>query len=301
MRMERKNMRKIQVAVILFFIVSCICYGVYSLLEWKQADHNTPVISIEEDVLLVKASASEEELLAGVTAQDAEDGDLTDRVQIASMTPLINGQERTIQYIVFDSADQLATATRKIIYEDYTSPKIYLQEPLRFTVDDFTQEIIDLAYTAEDVIDGDLTNKMHISYDLVNQTMYAEIYGTSIEPGEYTITFQVNNSAGDTCILPLTMTLVEKEDSAEKAYPVLSDYVVYTKVGRKVDVMKYPVGLNRMGRNYLFEELGNVSVKDIEIQSHVNYEEAGIYTVEYTFTMAGGEAAATTLYVVVED
>ena len=200
-------MRKIQLAIILFFIISCVSFGVYYVIDWKNTDHNAPIISVEEDILTVKASASDADLLAGVTAQDVEDGDMTDQIQVASMTPLINGCERTVQYIVFDSADQLATATRKIVYEDYEAPKIYLKEPLRFTVDGFFNEIENYICMAEDMIDGDLTSKMRISYDLVYQSIYGEIYGNSIEPGNYGISFQVSNSAGDTCILPLEMML----------------------------------------------------------------------------------------------
>ena len=319
-RMERDNMRKIRVAVILFFIISCICFGLYCWTEWKYADRNAPVLQLESEVLKVSASATEEELLAGVTAQDVEDGDLTDRVQIASLSPLIGGSERTIRYIVFDSADQVATATRTLIYTDYESPRIYLKDPLRFAAEGLSAGIGSVECYAEDMIDGDLTNKMRITYSS---------YSTMPE-GQYEIILQVNNSAGDTCIVPMELAIVNREEEAGKFYPLLSDYIVYTKVGEELDEEVLLLGVTYNGAEYLFEEdaeSGNdseteetgaeggsttdinntsqeddkITVRDIRIRSHVNYDKVGIYTVEYSYTSPEEITAVTTLYVVVEE
>lgn len=306
-RMERNNMRKIRMAVILFFIISCICFGVYCWMEWKHADRNAPVLQLESEVLKVSASATEEELLAGVTAQDVEDGDLTDRIQIASLSPLVGGSERTIRYIVFDSADQLATATRTLIYTDYNSPRIYLKEPLRFTAEGFAKGIDAVECYAEDMIDGDLTNRMRITYSS---------YST-IPEGQHEIIFQVNNSAGDTCIVPMELTIVNREEEARKLYPLLSDYIVYTKVGEELDEEAYLLGLTYNGAEYLFEENtesendseteengaeeDKITARDIRIRSQVNYEAAGVYTIEYSYTSSEEITAVTTLYVVVEE
>ena len=64
---------------------------------------------------------------------------------------------------------------------------------------------------------------------------------------------------------------------------------------------EYLIGLNRKGVDFSFADIGGISPKDVSIQSDVNYEEPGIYTITYSFSVSEGEVAVTTLYVVVEE
>ena len=316
-------MRRIRLAVVLFFFVSCACFAAYYGLEWKNADRNAPEIEIEEDALVVNVSATEEELLEGVTAWDEEDGDLTARLQIASLSPFVGKNERTVNYIVFDSADRAATASRTVLYRDYEPPRIYIKSPLCFSTGELSNWLGKLNYQAADVIDGDLTGKVRMSYTTV--------YG--LAAGDHEITFQVNNSAGDTCILPVKMTITDPKEELGKYYPMLSDYVVYVRAGESLEEEKLPVGMIGNGAEYLFEKVkesegtdsagagedgdgtgaddsergeqmetsNGIALRDIRVRSYVNYNVPGIYTVEYSYTTEDDITAVTVLYVVVEE
>lgn len=291
-------MRTMRLAVVLFFLLSCVCFAAYYGMEWKNADRNVPEIQIENDKVEVYVSATEEDLLEGVTAWDEEDGDLTDRLQVVSLSPFVGQKERTVNYIVFDSAGKPATASRTVLYRNYESPRIYIKAPLRFEVGELVEGLETLDYEAVDVLDGDLTNKVRISYTTA--------YG--IVAGDYNFTLQVSNSAGDTCILPVKMTILDPNEELGKYYPVLSDYVVYVKAGRDLDEKDLLTGVAGNGRTYMFDEVveGNedfdvVSRRDIEINSNVNYDVPGVYTVEYSYTTEDDVTAVTVLYVVVEE
>lgn len=288
-------MRKIRIAIVCFFIFSSIFYGVYTSVVWLKSDGNTPEISFEEDVIYVSAKATEEELLAGVTATDVESGDLTDRVQIASMSPLLQEAQRTIQYIVFDDAEKLGSATRTVVYTDYVSPRIYLKEPLRFTLSNYMTALEKLQVEATDLIDGDITNKV--------KTTWADLWYTD-STGVYPFTFQVNNSAGDTCILEVEVILSDDNAEKEKCYPMLKDYVVYTKVGETLSYGEYLWGVQMNGVSYEFgsEDMPlGISRNKVTVHPMVDYTQSGTYKVEYSYTTTDEVKAVTTLYVVVEE
>ena len=288
-------MRKIRIVIVCFFIFSCIFYGVYTSLVWMKSDRNTPEISFEEDVIYVSAKATEEELLAGVTATDVESGDLTERVQIASMSPLFQDFQRTIQYIVFDDANKLGSATRTIVYTDYVPPRIYIKEPLRFTLSNYMTALENLEVEATDLIDGDITNKIKTTWD---DLWYTETTGV------YPFTFQVNNSAGDTCILEVEVILADSAAEKGKCYPMLKDYVVYTKVGEKLNYSDYLWGVQINEESYAFgsEDMPyGISRSRVSVHPTVDYTQPGTYTVKYSYTTVDEVEAVTTLYVVVEE
>lgn len=288
-------MRRLRMAICIFFGLSCVCFGVYTVKEMLTKDKNVPVITCEDEVLHVGEHATEEELLAGVTAKDKEDGDITDRVQVASISRFLGNGERTIQYIVFDSANQLGTLERTLAYDDYVSPKIYLKEPLRFTKDKFEEGMRQVEMQATDYIDGDLSANIRTSY---GKSMY------DVEPGNYPVTLHVNNSAGDSRILALELTIVDGSDESRKYYPLLENYIAYTTIGKKVDYESFLIGIESNSEEYLFGDddiAESVSVSDISIKSNVDYDTPGVYTVNYSYISQAGLKATTVLYVVVEE
>lgn len=288
-------MRKIRLLVCLFFVVSCICYGVHAIKELITKDKNPPVITIEETTLRVGEGFTEKDLFAGVTAKDEEDGDLTDRVQIASISRFQSDGSRTVQYIVFDNASQLGIAERTIVYDGYIPPRIYLKEPLRFTANTYWDEMETLEITAEDFIDGDISSQVRFSY---GDNVY------EVEPGDYPVTFQVNNSAGEACIVQVQLTIVDSSGENGKYYPLLNDYIAYTKVGEKLDYQSFLKGIESSSVTYVFGEAGtpaNISASKVTIEDHVDYETPGTYTVTFSYTTRDNVTAKTVMFVVVED
>lgn len=288
-------MRKIRVAICAIFAITCVMFAAYQIKTRRLEDHIPPVIACAEDTISVSVTAGDEELLQGVTAADDKDGDITDSIRVSAMSHFIEKGRRTITYVVFDAANHAGTAERTLIYTDYTSPKIYLSQPLRYTPGDSYNVNLVENMTAEDCLDGDITNRIRVS-------LPGDYYA---ETGEYDITAQVTNSAGDVCVIPMQITIADSSDKDEDAkyYPELSDYIVYTNVGSQLNLGDYIVGVTNGDQVYTFEDDGAMLAltrEDIQVESEVDYSNAGVYTVKYSYTTLGGIEAVTKLYVVVE-
>ncbi len=289
-------MRRVRVTIFIVFVLSVIAFVAYNVFSRMVEDNEPPVITCDSDTISVSVEDDESALLKGVTAEDNRDGDLTDSVRVASMTNFTEPGKRTVTYAVFDSANLAATYTRNLEYTDYTSPEIHLSAPLRFTLDETDEMNVAENMTAEDCLDGDITSQIRSTF---NDSTYA------YQTGNYNLTVQVSNSASDTCSVNLVATITDPSDTdeREKYYPVLSDYIVYTDVGKSVDLESLITGFERNGTEYLFEETEEDFLPggrgDVEISGDVDYETAGSYTVDYTFTTEDGAAATTKLAVVV--
>ncbi len=308
-------MRRVRIAVIGIFLLSFAAFIVYNIFDRITADHTAPTITSEADTISVTLNPEEDEssedetedgssevsdsdtaLLEGLTATDDRDGDLTDSIRVSSMSNFIEPGVRQVTYAVFDSSNNGATLTRTVEYTDYTSPQIMLTEPLRYTLDEISDVSLTENMSVEDCLDGNITSQIRATYNNVTYVSQA---------GDYEITVQVSNSAGDTCTVTLTVTVTDSSDTEEreKYYPLLSEYIVYTEVGGSVDYDSLITGFENNGTEYLFGETDDEvmpgSRGDVEISGDVNFEEEGTYTVDYQFTSENGVTATTKLAVVV--
>lgn len=291
-------MRRLRIAIIVLFVLSGISFAGYNVVSRLAEDHTPPEISCDSDTVSVSVEDEDidQELLEGVTAKDNKDGDLTDAVRVSSMSNFTEPGKRTITYAVFDKAGQAATLTRTLEYIDYTSPQIQLSAPLRYSLEEMSDVSLTENMSVDDCLDGDLTSQIRATY---NDSIYIQ------QPGDYTVTVQVSNSAGDTCSVPLTLTVTDSSDSNErdKYYPVLSQYIVYTNVGEQVDLASLVVGLERNGSEYLFTDPDAASLpgarENVSVSGDVDYGTAGTYNVDYQFTSEAGVTATTKLAVVV--
>lgn len=286
-------MRRLRAAVVLLFIVSVIAFAAYQVLSRLAQDNRPPEITCDSDTLSISVESEDSELFKGVKAEDNRDGDLTDSVRVSSMSNFTEPGKRTITYAVFDKANNAATMERTLEYTDYTSPKITLTEPLRFDISDMEDASLTEHMKAEDCLDGDITSQIRATY---NDSAYVS------QAGDYNVTVQVSNSAGDTCTVPLTVTVTDSSSDEErgKYYPALSQYIVYTPVGEQVDLAALITGVTRGGSEYAFGEPGAPeSPEGVSISGDVDYGTEGTYTVEYSYTPEGGVTATTRLTVVV--
>lgn len=287
-------MRRLRITIVILFVLSGIAFIGYNIANRILSDHTPPVITSDSDTISVSVAAEDSELLAGLTATDNKDGDITDSIRISSMSNFTEPGKRTIAYAVFDSSNQAATLTRNLEYTDYVSPKIHQTQPLRFSLNEMDDANLAENMTAEDCIDGDITKQIRVSF--------GDVYISTA--GSYTITVQVSNSAGDTCSVPVDVTVTDPTDSAEreKYYPVLSEYIAYTDAGVPIDPAAFLIGLERNGTQYLFDtdaELMPAGRESVVIAGAVDYNTPGTYTLEYQFANADGVTAVTKLAVVV--
>lgn len=302
-------MKRFRIAVIGLFLLSLIVFIVFIIVDRVTSDHTAPTITSESDTISVtlnpekgtgeEAEINEKndaELYQGLTAKDDRDGDLTDSIRISSMSNFTEPSKRKITYAVFDSSNNGATLTRTLEYTDYTSPQIQLSAPLRYTLSKMSDVSLTENMSVVDCLDGDITSQIRASY---NDAVYVQ------QGGEYPITVQVSNSAGDTCTVGLTVTVTDPADEkeSEKYYPLLSQYIVYAEVGGSVDYSSLLIGFERNGTEYLFDKgdgtLMPGSRDDVKISGDVNFDQAGSYTVDYQFTTEDGVTAKTKLAVVV--
>ena len=269
-------MRRLRIAVAALFVLSLATFITYNIVDRITQDHTPPVITCTEDTVSVSVADEDSLLLQGMTAEDNRDGDLTDSIRVSSMSNFTEPGKRTVNYVVFDKANQAATYTRTLQYTDYTSPEI-------------------MHMSVEDCLDGDIRQQIRAAY---SDSSYI------VGAGDYPVQVQVSNSAGDTCSVALTVTVTDPTDplEREKYYPVLSQYIAYTGVGQALDLNSFVIGLERNGTEYLFAEDGDMlpgGLESVVVSGTVDYQTAGCYTVDYQFTTADGVTASTKLAVVV--
>lgn len=286
-------MRRIRLAVVGIFVLSLIAFIVFNIVNWVTTDSTPPVITSESDSVTVSVAAEESELLAGLTATDDEDGDLTGEIMISSMSNFTEPGKRTVSYVVFDASNNASTLTRNLEYTDYTAPQIKLTQPLRYSLNEMEDASLTENMSVQDCLDGDITQQIRATF---NDGSYIAM------AGEYGITVQVSNSAGDTCSVPLTVTVTDPAEESGKYYPMLSDYIVYAPVGGYVDLTSLLIGLENSSTQYLFADANPSApggIESVAIGGAVDYNTPGTYTVDYQFTSASGVTGTTKLAVVV--
>lgn len=282
-------LRRTKIFVILFFLISVGVWKGYDIYAGLQTDNSQPVITVDSESLTVSVKDGDSALLAGVTAEDAGDGDLTDKIFIESRRNFIEKGKFSVTYAVSDSDNHVARADREIIYSDYVSPQFELSEPLEFPSTKSSQEDVDIAahLSAHDVIDGNISNKIRIS---------GEYTMSSHAVGDYPMEFIVMNSLGDTVSLPVTVKIY---DSSNNQLPKikLKQYLVNVPVGTQIDLSGMVESISYRGISYVRAEDGAFYSDEYDINgevmtipaSHMSYSgevdfgEPGVYEITYTY------------------
>lgn len=248
-------MKLLQRGTVALFILVLACYVGLNLYVSRTVDRTPPVITCDTDAVEVRVGASDSTLLEGVTASDNRDGDLTDTVMIKGVSQLITADTAKVTYIVFDSSNNMATASRTVRYTNYEKPRFSLDTPLIFLAGGKVQ-LLDRLH-ASDVIDGDLSDSIRVTTQNVNAG----------EAGIYTVTVQVTNSLGDVESLPLKVEVI----GAGNVNPAvrLSEYIVYLPAGARFSPADYVIAPADPG--------------EVEIESDVAASTPGVYEVSYTY------------------
>lgn len=283
---KRKN-QAIALCVAALLLCAAVTAAYTAVFIWSD-DVRPPVISMDADSLEVSVSAADEELLAGVTAMDARDGDVTASLLVQGVSDLTDGAV-TVTYAAFDSAGNVAKASRTLRYTDYTGPRFRLNGALVFN-SGTSMDVLGRV-GATDLIDGDISRQTKA--DLVSDT------GSLSYPGVHQVQFRVTNSLGDTRYLTLPVDVLTAGDY--NASVVLSNYLVYLPRGAEFSARDYLEGLTT--------GLGDeIPVSDpemqVSIESNVRTGVPGVYSVRYTVSYSSGLAkyvGYTRLNVVVEE
>ena len=269
-------MRAAKIILITLLVLVSLVFGFTEVREHLSGAHIAPSITCDTDLLEVSVYAGEADLLAGVTAADPQDGDLTEEILIQGVSKLVDENTTRITYIVFDSDGNLASASRRLRYTDYTQPRFAITQPLRYVVGSSMALLDRLQVT--DVIDGDITNMVRVSS--LSATHEAEIY---------TVDLQVTNSLGDTA--RITLPVIVTSGNASRPVVNLREYLVYLKVGDSFSAHSYLQNVTSTD--------GTATLEDVTITGLVDTTTPGTYLVCYRCSDSFGTGIAM-LTVVVE-
>lgn len=290
--------------------------GVFGWYGWRYYVHMDtlgPSISIGEENINVSVKDDEKALLAGVTAYDAKDGDVTASLGIESISEFINGTvTREIHIVAFDHDGHVTRANRQITYTDYTPARFSLDAPLRFARSSYAIDILGQVH-AQDCLDGDVSMQINFAQ---NSTINVDT------AGEYPTQLEVTNTAGDTQVLPVNITIYDymTENAAPKIE--LTDYLVYTHTGQTLEPLSYIEKMVYRGTDYPptdgrgtfrvdTENMDQWELKEFrkqdpevnygyfEVDDKVNYDIPGTYEIRYYIEDGDENRGTTTLVVVV--
>lgn len=299
-------LRRTRVFVILLFLVSVPMWKGYDVYTSITADNSQPVISLESDSITISVRDGDEAIMQGVSAEDARDGDLTDKVFIENRKRFVEKGKFTVTYAVADSDDHFARATREVIYSDYVSPQFELSEPLEFQASNGSQDDVNIAahLSAHDVLDGNISNKIRIS---------GEYKMSSTQTGDYPMEFIVMNSMGDTVTLPVTVRIYELGSENYRPVLKLKHCLINTPVGTSVNLDDMIESISYHGTTYYpgneggfysgeYDKDGEpimIPASYVSRTGEVDFSDPGVYEITYTYNDVEGEITSDTRLIVV--
>lgn len=281
-------MKKAKWIYIVLILLSGAVFIGYRFAEQLRADTRAPEVTVSGP-LSVSVYDSDEALLAGVTAKDDRDGDVTASLVVESMTMTDRESPVKVVYAAFDKAGNVAKAERDVTLTDYTSPKFSLKSALAFSAGS-NFDVMNLV-EAEDVLDGDITRR-------VRATMVSENAITM--QGLHEVEFRVTNSLGDTVrtILPVEVYPA----NTYKASLRLTDYLIYLPQGAAFNARDYLLEYTLLNEQYWLR--GSIPAGiTVKTEGLVDTSVPGVYAVSYTVTGELREepyAAYSKLIVIVE-
>ncbi|HIS52641.1 MAG TPA: hypothetical protein IAC15_07880 [Candidatus Onthomonas avicola] len=242
--------------------LAVVIFAAAQIVDRMGQDDTMPEIACDSDTLEISCQYTTEELLAGVTAWDERDGDLTDQILVGSFSRFLEPGVCDLSYVVFDSSEHMATLSRRVHFTDYHSPRFSLSEPLCFAEGMTNNTEVRELFHASDVLDGDLTDWI----------TYVETDAAYNNPGDYTITMEVRNSFGDTVSYAFPIHIYER--NTQDLDISLTQPLVYVTQGDGFDPEDYVDSISdNSGDEY--------SLDLLEITSNVDTSTPGLYEVHY--------------------
>lgn len=252
----------------------------YRLYQKTAASPGAPSIRFASETLSVSVHATDAELLQGVTATDPEDGDVTASLMVEGMSRLSGDNNVKVSYVAFDSKNHMARAERTVHLTDYTDTRFELTSALCFAASSKIN-VLDRV-KATDMLDGDLSDK--VKYSVEGDTVNISTVG------EHQLVLRVTNSLGRTVHLPVTVEVTQTDPNPARI--TLDCYVLYLAQGAEFDAKSHVVGYTANGES-------KIGADGLAVRGSVRTDEAGVYTVDYTYG-SGTNRSHTKLIVVVE-
>ncbi len=91
--------------------LSVLAYGITYRMAHKNDSNAAPSISMDSQEITISVEDDEQAILAGITATDAEDGDVTSSLVVESLSNMLDHSYRNAVICAFDG-DSPVTKTR---------------------------------------------------------------------------------------------------------------------------------------------------------------------------------------------
>lgn len=275
-------MKIIKKLLIAAFVLAFGMFAISCVKKLGGRDLTVPEIVSDRDVLEISCEYTEEDLLEGLTATDEKDGDLTSQIIPGTFSRFIEKGVSNLTYVVFDSANQPGTLTRKVKFTDYHSPRFTLTEPLVFAEGEGGYNEVMKRLGASDALDGSLKEG-------IVQTDTEANYSKA---GAYTVTMQVSNSYGDTSTADLPVHVLSPEN--QSADIELTEGIVYIEAGTKIKPGDYVERVTDTDGNELSKDT-------VDVNAGVDADTPGVYEIHYEAQDSSGNTGETWLTVIVEE
>ena len=241
-----------------------------------------PIIKAEDKTLTVGDAFDP---MADVTATDAEDGNLTDKIEIKKNdVDTTKPGKNEVTYKVTDSKGasytKSITVTVNPKMEPINSALIIKAEDKTLTVGDTFDPKADV--TATDAEDGDLTDKIEVLKNEVDTT----------KAGKYEVTYKVTDNQGASRTKTITVTVNPKIEPLNEA-PTIDVTDKEITVGDKFDPKE--------GVTAKDKEDGNLTDKIEILKNTVDSSKPGVYEVTYKVTDSKGTSCTKTIKVTVKE
>ena len=169
--------------------------GVSITLSQSVQTNTAPVINASDKSIYVGDSFDPK---ANVTASDAEDGNITNKIVVTENTVNVNAAGTyKVTYSVTDSNNNTVTKSINVVVKENNAPVINASDNTIYVGDSFDPKA---GVTASDVEDGDLTNKIVVTENTVN----TEVKGT------YKVVYSVTDSKNKTTTKEITIEVIER-------------------------------------------------------------------------------------------
>lgn len=269
-------MKTLKVLLIVILVVITALFAATHVSRRMSGVDDPPVISCSGDTLEVSISSGNTELLQGITATDAQDGDLTSQIQVAGISKFISDKTAKVTYVVFDKDHNMDSFSRYVHYHDYVAPRFYIKEPLIF----YRNESVDVMSRLQvlDVVDGDISDQVRVSS--LQASDEPELYYTSV---------QITNSMGD--LVSVILPVIQVRSIALIPEVHLTSYLVHLSQGSSFNA-----------RDYLLEVEtpdGNGNTNAVQISGSVDTATPGTYYIRYEY-VHDTQVGTTILTVVVQ-
>lgn len=271
-------MRALRIVTVILFAVSLLFAGWANHRYYSQLNTDYPTIVNTVEELEISVQDPPEAMFTGLTASDATDGDLTQRIMVASVSHFLEPATVRVKYVVFDNHNNSATLTRRVRYTDYTAPMFLLDKAPVYTVGNSFDLLKHIR--VEDCLDGDISDRIRVISNMVN----------NYSVGNYPVVLEVSNSCGDTAQITIWVTYQAKESTAAVA---LQQYVVYQKQGETFDPQRWIASVtDRQG--------AHLNLDAVEVQGNLDVNTPGVYSLVYSYS-DGKLSGQSTLTVVVTE